>query len=574
MTESTESKRIQELLARIDDLEKTSVAKSEFLANMSHELRSPMTSIIAMTHMLQETELNPEQRECADVISTSANGLLSLINDTLDISKLDAGKVELESISFNLYGLIEQICRAFSIQAHKKGIALVIDVDPRSHQQYKGDPGRIRQILTNLVSNAIKFTSKGAVAVSMEEAETFVFISVTDSGIGIPPAAQEKIFNKFEQADQSTTRRYGGTGLGLAICKELSELMGGGISLASKKDKGSCFKVHLPLIKEDEEKKELHRADIEGRRLLVVDSNPATLTIMKRNFERSGLHCETASKASEAFRVISKAHKQKKAIELVITDFQLPDVDGVKMAQKLKTALGPKSPQFFMLTSMGRKGDSQLVSDAGFEAYLVKPTAHELLLEALSCVYGNRHKENKELITKYTIAEDKASREQTQGPRNLSQETQLSDQASQAPAEDIDLTQLRVVIAEDDPMIQKVLHKLMKKLKLNYTLIDDGKKAIAAFKHEKPALILMDWHMPECDGLTAASEIRKIEGQHRSTWIVGLTAGGTDNVKEKCLAAGMDDHLAKPFDVDIFKKTVFHGLEMGRQLQQVSVNPS
>jgi CheY-like chemotaxis protein len=216
-----------------------------------------------------------------------------------------------------------------------------------------------------------------------------------------------------------------------------------------------------------------------------------------------------------------------------------------------------------MLTSMGKKGDSQLVIEAGFEAYLVKPTAHDLLLETLSCVLGNKGSEQNKLITKYSLAEEKAAKEQMEGP------TRILEIASAETTKNtsISIEEHHVLIAEDDPMIQKVLHKLMKKLKVSYTMIDNGKKAVAAFKQQKPALILMDWHMPELDGLKATQQIREIEQDHRSVWIIGLTAGGTDNVKEKCLKAGMDDHLAKPFDVNIFKETVLRGIEMGAALQ-------
>jgi DNA-binding response OmpR family regulator/nitrogen-specific signal transduction histidine kinase len=566
---------IRELKLRVNDLEKTSIAKSEFLANMSHELRSPLTSILAMIHMLLDTQMEPEQRDCAEVISTSANGLLTLINDTLDISKLDAGKVTLESIPFNLHGLIEQVCRTFAVQAYKKEIHLTVDIDPDCHQQFKGDPCRLRQILTNLISNAIKFTSKGGVTVTVKEVTTEdssssegdISIAVTDTGIGIPEKAQEKIFNKFEQADQSTTRQYGGTGLGLAICKELSELMGGDIELRSEMKVGSTFEVVIPLVKEEEEKHSLQQVNIEGLNILVVDANPATLTIVKRNFEKSKLNCFTADRASAAMKILSQQLKARSPIHFIITDSQLPDVSGATMGGKLKSKLGAKCPHLIMLTSMGQKGDSQLVTKAGFEAYLVKPTAHNVLIEVLSYVRGNEGSTPQQLITKYTLAEEKAAKEQGKGPTQIQNEQNHHAQ-QEASSELVTEQRHHVLIAEDDPMIQKVLHKLMKKLKINYTLIDDGEKAVAAFKQEKPNLILMDWHMPKLDGMAATQKIRGIEGKDRSVWIIGLTAGGTDDIKQKCLDAGMDDHLAKPFDVNVFKKTVLHGLEIGIGLSQ------
>jgi signal transduction histidine kinase/DNA-binding response OmpR family regulator len=558
---------IQNLKNRIEDLEKNSIAKSEFLANMSHELRSPLTSIIGMSHMLMETELDPEQKECAEVITTSSSGLLNLINDTLDISKLDAGKVHLEKIPFNLYGLVEQVCRSFLLQTQQKGLFLTIDYHPDLCQQMLGDPGRLRQILNNLISNAIKFTSEGGITITLRgnQAEpNKISIWVNDTGIGIPEKSCEKIFNKFEQADQSTTRRYGGTGLGLAICKELCELMEGTIKLDSIVGQSSTFKIELQLepIQNDDEHK-LTRVEIENKKVLCVDSNPALLKIMARNLRKSGLECLTAETGTMAMKLLLNALENLTPYDVVITDFQLADIDGLELAQQIKKNNVLKSTHLVMLTSLGKKGDSQRVSEAGFEAYLVKPTAHEILLDTLACVCSNRQNKNHELITKYTLSEERASANPVQGPTHITLQTSSTSSNNSA----IEPQTLPILIAEDDPMIQKVLHKLMKKWNYDYTLVENGKLAVEHYQKEKPKLILMDWHMPECDGLTATKKIREIEGEQRATWIIGLTAGGADNVKEKCLAAGMDDHLQKPFDLDVFKTVLQQGLEMAKSLQ-------
>lgn len=560
MENQDEHQIIEELQKRIDDLEKTSIAKSEFLANMSHELRSPMTSIIGMSHMLLETDLNAEQRDCAEVISTSATGLLNLINDTLDISKLDAGRVELESIPFNLYGLIEQVCRSFSLQVHNKDITLAIDYPPSTVHQFQGDPARIRQVLTNFISNAIKFTAEGGVTVEVSQEssknETLIMrLTVIDTGTGIPPESQGKIFNKFEQADASTTRRYGGTGLGLAICKEIAQLMDGEVGVDSEVGKGSRFWISLPLIAKEQKESSLDRGEIQGKTVLLVDPNPATSKILSRNLEAAGLVCHSALDGAEALRTLTPD------TDFVVTDFDLADMTGADLGRNLREAQLSNPPHLLMLTSMGRKGDSQLMSEAGFEAYFVKPTSHEILLEALSCVIGGKGPTG-DLITKYSLAEEKAST----APREDKVLIQEDESPKDSKGDESSTGPVPLVIAEDDPMIQKVLKKLMKKWNQDFTLVDNGKDAVTTVKEQGGGLVLMDWHMPVQDGLSATREIREWEGSQRKTWIIGVTAGGADEAKAKCLDAGMDQHLQKPFDIPVFQDIFKQGLVNARSL--------
>ena len=565
--QTANKKSLVDMEKRLDDMEKTTTAKSQFLANMSHELRSPMTSVIGMSHLLLETELDAEQRECAEVIHGSSTGLLNLINDTLDFSKLDAGKVQLESIPFNLYALVSQVCKGFKIQCDQKGTYIILDYFPDCHQQFRGDPGRFRQILNNFTSNAVKFTKEGGIKIeitklSSDENQETIKITVHDTGMGMSPEVLGRIFKKFVQADDSTTRKFGGTGLGLAISKELAELMGGEVGVDSEPGKGSSFwlKVTLPFEKDENER--LKRANIKGKKVLVIDGNPSILAIQSRNLLSSGLQCETSENAHDAIKVLVNASKENKPFDALVTDFTLPDMDGAELGHLIKGDSNISTTHLIMLTSMGKKGDSKRMHDAGYDAYLVKPTEHNILLEIIACSLA-RKDSNEELITKYTLSEETTDTNLSQADKKKAYEEAKKAKANK------NLAPVEVLIAEDDPMIQKMMKKLMKKFNQPYCLVDNGEDAYQKAITGNYPLILMDWHMPILDGLQATQKIREFEGENRKTWVIALTAGGASDVKTKCLAAGMDDHLPKPFEIDVFKKVLESGIDIARQL-----NPS
>ncbi len=562
-----EGSELKMLRTKVRQLERNSNAQNEFLANMSHELRTPMTSILGMAHMLLETELNPDQQECAEVIRASCSGLLTLVNETLDLSKLEVGKSKLESIPFNLCGLVEQVCKTFRLEAKKKGLQLLFDYGVDVPQEFNGDPGRLRQILTNLLSNAIKFTHRGQVSVKVKwtpKAACDVLLSVEDTGIGIPRDCFAKVFEKFEQVDATTTRRYGGTGLGMAIALELAKRMGGDIKLSSQVGVGSRFEVLLPLqvVRTDHHK--WQRAEIKGKAVLVVDAHATARKLISKSLIRSGMLVKSAGSLAEAMSFLQCGTKER-PFDFVITDDVLPDGSGFDIARHFDADEAQK-PHLIMLSSVGKRGDREKVSAAGFVAYLSKPTPNPIILELLAWVLGSGAEEQEALITRYTLSEHSASDQLTKNTGKGGSVKEASGDSSglESPC------RIELLIVEDDVMIQKLLSKIMKKLGQDFECVSDGEAAVEHFRTKGANLILMDWHLPKQDGLEATRQIRALENGSQECWIVGLSAGGEHDVRSRCLEAGMDDHLMKPFAVDAFLGMFRHAQSMVVQLHELN----
>ena len=499
----------EEAIARAASAEAASVAKSEFLANMSHEIRTPMNGVIGMTEVLAATDMTPKQRACVEVIQSSGGALLTIINDILDFSKIEAGRIELERAPFSLRRAIEDVATLISARAAERGVELSVRIAPDLPEQVEGDAGRIRQILTNLIGNAAKFTHEGAIAVSAErDDDGRIKIAVADTGIGIAPEKIDRIFEKFEQADNSTTRRYGGTGLGLAISKQLVELMGGDIAVASRVGAGTTFTVRLPLPAAAVAP-EPARASYKGMRALIVDDVAVNLDILNDFLASRGVETVSASSAAQA--VVRFAQE---AFDFAIFDYQMADMDGLELLQAVRrTERGARLP-VMMLTSIDDREPARAFAALGAVA-VTKPIRREDLFAALDRLLG---------------AADAVKPESQSAPAS-------------APAD-----RARLLLVEDNEVNRMVVKMMLAGEGFDIAEAGDGKVALDALAHARFDVILMDVSMPVMDGLEATRRIRAREEKAGAvrTPIIGLTAHAMDRDSAECRAAGMDDYLTKP----------------------------